>query len=141
MNEAEDISEARETDRVRLNRSNVVLVPTGLSLRSHCVDPSFWATADEQPELADGRLLSVFDYEGDWTWWERHPLGDELVYVLTGEVEFLLDDGDQHWSIDLPPGTASIVPRGTWHSARVPKPSTVLFVTPTPARTEHRHLQ
>ncbi len=93
----------------------------------------------ERPKLSDGRLLSVFDYEGDWTWWERHPLGDELVYLLNGEVEFLLDDGNTQWSVPLSPGTAAVVPRGTWHSARVPEPSRVLFVTPTPAKTEHRN--
>lgn len=135
------MTETLNTDPITLNRSNIVLLPSGLSLRSLCINPSFWATADERRELTDGRLLSVFDYETDWTWWERHPLGDELVYVLTGEIEIHLDDGEQQWSIGLPRGTASIVPRGTWHSARVPRPSTVLFVTPTPASTEHRDLE
>jgi quercetin dioxygenase-like cupin family protein len=83
-------------------------------------------------------VLSVFDYQADWTWWERHPLGEEFVFVLAGELEFLLDNGDRQWSVELVPGTGVIVPRSTWHSARVPKPSTVLFITPTPARTEHR---
>jgi mannose-6-phosphate isomerase-like protein (cupin superfamily) len=83
-------------------------------------------------------MLSVFDYESDWTWWERHPLGDELVYLLDGEVVFLLDDGDSRWSLPLSPGTAGVVPKGTWHSAHVPEPSRVLFLTPTPAKTEHR---
>lgn len=122
-----------------LDRSRIVLLAADLGLRPLGIDPSFWATVAQRPELDDGRVLSVFDYQGDWTWWERHPLGDELVYVLSGEVEFLLDDGDRKWSVELSPGTAAIVARGTWHSARVPKPSTVLFVTPTPARTEHRN--
>jgi len=124
---------------ITLDRSRIVLLPTELGIRPHVVDPSYWATAAERPELADGRVLSVFDYQADWTWWERHPLGDEFVYVLTGELEFLLDDGDRQWSVELLPGTAAIVPRGAWHSARVPKPSTVLFITPTPAKTEHRN--
>ena len=65
------------------------------------MDPSYWATAVERPELADGRVLSVFDYQEDWTWWERHPLGDEFVFVLTGELEVLLDDGGRQWSVEL----------------------------------------
>ncbi len=121
-----------------LDRSHIVLLPSDLSLLALRIGPSFWATAEERPELADGRLLSVFHYESDWTWWERHPLGDELAYILRGEMELLLDDGNRNWSADLAEGNAGIVPRGTWHSARIPKPTTVLFVTPAAARTEHR---
>jgi mannose-6-phosphate isomerase-like protein (cupin superfamily) len=133
------MTETLTSSPITLDRSRIILLPTDLGLRSLGVDPSFWDIEGDRPELADGRVLSVFDYEGDWTWWERHPLGDELVYVLTGEMEFLLDAGDRQWSVLLSPGSAAIVPTGTWHSARVPKPSTVLFVTPTPAKTEHRN--
>jgi mannose-6-phosphate isomerase-like protein (cupin superfamily) len=133
------MTETLTSGLITLDRSRIVLLTADLGLRPLGVDASFWATMSEQPELVDGRVLSVFDYQGDWTWWERHPLGEELVYVLSGEVEFLLDDEDRQWSVELSPGTAAIVPRDTWHSARVPKPSTVLFVTPTPARTEHRN--
>jgi mannose-6-phosphate isomerase-like protein (cupin superfamily) len=133
------MTETLTSSPVTLDRSLIFLLPTDLGIRPHVVDPSYWATAVERPELADGRVLSVFDYQADWTWWERHPLGDEFVFVLTGELEVLLDDGHRQWSVELSPGTAAIVPRGTWHSARVPKPSTVLFITPTPAKTDHRN--
>ena len=127
-----------DTGPIVLDRSHIVLLPSDLSLLTLRVGASFWGNTDERPELADGRLLSVFDYKNDWTWWERHPRGDELAYVLTGAIELLLEDGNRQWSVDLVPGTAGIVPEGTWHSARITKPSTVLFVTPTPAGTEHR---
>jgi hypothetical protein len=91
----------------------------------------------DQPELADGRILSVFDYELDWTWWERHPFGDELAYLIDGEMEILLYDGSRRWSVPLVPERAAIVPRTVWHSARVLAGATVLFITPTPAMTEH----
>jgi mannose-6-phosphate isomerase-like protein (cupin superfamily) len=126
---------------ISLDRSHMVLLPSDLSLVTLTVGSSFWETAHEQAELEEGRLLSVFDYQNHWTWWERHPLGDELAYVVRGEIELLLDDGDHQWSIDLEEGNAGVVPTGTWHSARIPKPSTILFVTPTPARTEHRDTQ
>jgi quercetin dioxygenase-like cupin family protein len=123
---------------ITFDRSRLLLLHPDLGLSLLDTDASYWTNVAERRELAEGRVLSVFDYEGDWTWWERHPLGDELVYVLTGEVEFLLDDGDRQWSVVLLPGTGVIVPKDTWHSARVRKTSTVLFITPTPARTEHR---
>ncbi len=129
------------TGQLHLDRSHPVLVPPDLSLQPLSVDHFFWGTAHERPELQDGRLLSVFDYERDWTWWERHPFGDELVYVLAGEMQFLLEDGKRQWSVDLTKGNACIVPERTWHSARVTTPSKVLFVTPAPARTEHRDFE
>jgi mannose-6-phosphate isomerase-like protein (cupin superfamily) len=126
---------------ITLDRSHMVLLPVELDLRPVDVGPEYWATAAERAELADGRVLSVFDYATDWTWWERHPLGDELFYCLIGGLVLLLDDGDRQWSADLSQGEAAIVPRGVWHSARVSKPCTALFVTPTPAMTEHRNVE
>jgi quercetin dioxygenase-like cupin family protein len=105
------------------------------------VGPEYWTNLADQPELADGRISTVFDYTANWTWWERHPLGDELFYCVSGGLVVLLDDGNRQWSMELSPSQAAIVPRGIWHSARVPNACTALFVTPTPARTEHRNVE
>lgn len=121
-----------------LGRSTLLHLPGGLDLRFLSVTDSYWEHLDEHDELTDGRIMSVFDYTETWTWWERHPDGDEFVHVISGEVDFLLDNGQEQRSARLPAGEGTIVPRGTWHSAVIHVPSTMLFVTPTPARTEHR---
>src|SRR5258708_3205372 len=74
------------------------------------VDGGYWDQRANHPELADGRVLSVFDYRDTWTWWERHPVGDELAYLLAGSVEVLLDDGSGHASVGLSPGRCAIIP-------------------------------
>src|SRR5215510_10065180 len=38
-----------------------------------------------------GRLLTVLTMNADWTNWEMHPAGDELLFMLEGSATFLLD--------------------------------------------------
>jgi uncharacterized cupin superfamily protein len=85
----------------------------------------------------EGWLISEFVCAEDWSHWEMHPSGDEFVYLLSGEIELLLE---------LPLGTsrtrissrgAVVVPRGNWHTAKVFAPSRTLFVT-RGAGTQHR---
>lgn len=120
-----------------LDRRTLLHLPSGLDLRPLAAGPSYWDHRDERAELGDGRLLSVFEYDTTWAWWERHPVGDELVLVLDGQVELHLDDGDRR-AMTLATGQAAIVLAGTWHRAVLAGPCRLLFVTPTPVRTEHR---
>ena len=121
-----------------LDRSTVLHLAADLHMKALQVDERTWSEPGALAQFAEGRLLSVFDYEVTWTWWERHPDGEELVHVLTGSIEFRLDDGSQETAVSLAEGQSLLVPEGTWHSADVVEPARVLFVTPTPACTEHR---
>jgi len=38
---------------------------------------------------AEGRLVALHDFHEDWTSWEMHPAGDELVLCVTGEIEVI----------------------------------------------------
>ena len=60
-----------------------------------------------------------------------HPEGDELVVLIDGAAELLLrgDGGDAVQSLDAP-GEYVVVPRGTWHTARIATAARMLFVTP-----------
>ena len=76
-------------------------------------------------------LISMHEFSEDWTSWEKHPAGDEIVMLLSGAVTLVLrsDSGDD--SITLTePGTYVIVPRNTWHTARVSQRAQALFITP-----------
>ena len=98
---------------------------------------SFWQRKD-RPELATGQILSVFSYSSTWNYQERHPDGEELAIVVAGSVDFLLDDGDRETPVRLEAGSGCVVPAGTWHRVAPRTSSTLLFITPRPARTEHR---
>ncbi len=77
------------------------------------------------------RLISHYTFEQDWDSWERHPAGEEFVCLLSGQVDFVLeqDEGEEIVSLSTP-GQYILVPRGVWHTARVHTSSSVLFITP-----------
>jgi mannose-6-phosphate isomerase-like protein (cupin superfamily) len=126
---------------VDLGRDTLIHLAEDLGAGPISVDPSFWTHgAPERAEFAEGRFICVSDYSDTWSWWERHPVGDELVLVLSGGVDFLIRTDDWLQSVTMGPGQAAIVPAGTWHRAVVPIPSRLLFVTPRPARTERREV-
>ena len=98
------------------------------------VTPTFWADIaagrGRFAELGPGRLVSWCEFDGDWPNWEIHPEGEELVCLISGEMEFVLEQDSDPRSVILDaPGAFLIVPRGVWHTARVTVPSRVLFVT------------
>lgn len=76
-------------------------------------------------------LISCHSFEKDWDSWENHPHGDEVVLLLEGDVTFLLQLDNGQTSIVLEKmGSYGIVPKNTWHTAKVHSPSKVLFITP-----------
>ncbi len=93
-----------------------------------------------RPELRSGHILSVFSYAQTWSYRERHPEGDELAVLLDGHVELLTVSGESEEAVTLRSLWGYVIPAGVWHRVRVHEPSTLLFITPTPARTEHESL-
>lgn len=94
------------------------------------VTESFW------PDLIAGRLgpvsrlISSFAFDEDWQSWERHPAGEEFVCLIEGEVELVLErDGVQSRVVLSKPGAYVLVPPNTWHTAKVRRPSRMIFVT------------
>jgi mannose-6-phosphate isomerase-like protein (cupin superfamily) len=68
---------------------------------------------------------------------EVHPDGDEFLFVVSGTMELILDDGDERvvgaeMTVLLRPGDAYIVPRGVWHRLEAVEPSYLVHVTPGP---------
>ncbi len=109
------------------------------SIETLPVDDTFWPrlTSGQLGDFHHEYLVSLHAFETDWSGWERHPEGDEIVCLIDGDVTFVLDvDGEQ--SVRLSDsGAFLVVPRGTWHTARVAAPSRMLFVTAGEG-TEHR---
>lgn len=101
------------------------------------VGDDFWETIGTRRDLGPGRLVCAFRFTEDWKSWEVHPDGDELVCLLSGAIDLVLEEDGGERVVSLRDRGACIVPRGVWHTARVLAPSEVLHVT-RGAGTEHR---
>lgn len=91
----------------------------------------FWARLPGRPELAEGRLLWMAAQVRDSAQWEMHPQGEEVIYLLSGGVDLVVQAGESERTVALRPNNACIVPRGVWHRLVVQKPANILFVTPS----------
>lgn len=63
---------------------------------------------------------------------ERHPDGDELLYVISGRITVIVEEEGVERTIDVSAGEGFIVPRGTWHRVVSDEPSRIVHVTPGP---------
>ena len=116
-----------------------VHLPDGPAATLLELTPTFWQDLAARTDLQGGRLVSAYRFTEDWASWERHPAGDELVFPLSGAMDFVVDDGRTERTVSLRGRAAVVVPRGAWHTARVLEPSDALFVTRGEG-TEHRPL-
>ena len=85
----------------------------------------------------EGRMVMIFDGDGSWTSWERHPAGDELVVCLSGRITMIREMDGQEDPVELRPGVAMINPAGIWHTADIDGQARILTITPG-VGTEHR---
>jgi mannose-6-phosphate isomerase-like protein (cupin superfamily) len=76
-----------------------------------------------------GRLLTVLTMNADWTNWEMHPAGDELLFMLEGSATFVLDLLDGVREVALNAGRLLVIPRGVWHTAKMSGPARLLAIT------------
>lgn len=99
---------------------------------------AFWSRPEAELDgVGRGWLVTEFECAQDWPNWEMHPNADEFVYLLSGQAILQLQGEAGVTSIPLVERAAAVVPRGTWHTAKVSAPSRMLFVT-LGAGTMHR---
>jgi mannose-6-phosphate isomerase-like protein (cupin superfamily) len=101
------------------------------------IGPRFWATIAKRSDLGDGRLMGTTAQNADWPHWERHPGGDEILVMLSGEMDLVLETRSGNRRVRLKAGQTFVVPRGVWHRGLARKPGKLMFITPG-AGTEHR---
>lgn len=92
---------------------------------------------DHNADGDDGRLVMIGANQVTWTYWERHPAGDEVVLVLSGHTTVVQELSGREERIELRAGQAAINPRGVWHTADVHEAGKALYITPGRG-TEHR---
>jgi quercetin dioxygenase-like cupin family protein len=111
--------------------STFVVVDRDLRADAIAVTDSFWTDLERRfPDFAGHTLIFSFSLSADWPTWEIHPEGDEVVCLLSGEANMILqaDTGEEVVHLGKP-GSFLIVPKGAWHTARIPEHATMLFVT------------
>jgi mannose-6-phosphate isomerase-like protein (cupin superfamily) len=62
---------------------------------------------------------------------ERHTDGDELVYLMSGNISVFLEEEPPR-TIHVEPGQCFIIPKGVWHRLLVHGPSRLMYITPGP---------
>ena len=84
-------------------------------------------------------LIEAFDFHGcdcgvasfvGQPPWERHNGGDELLHVLSGEIESTLRENGRDVVRTLRAGDLAIIPRGAWHRNHAHSGVTLLYMTP-----------
>ncbi len=114
-----------------LEDARVVFRPT-LEATVKTATPGFYAELDQAFNGFSGCVLvSQHDFSEPWPEWEMHPHGDEMVYLLSGDVDFVLWTGGGERIVRLStPGHYVVVPKGVWHCARPRSLTRALFITP-----------
>ena len=94
--------------------------------------PNFFQELDTDFESFHGHVLVMrYSFDEAWPTWEVHPHGDEMVYLLEGDTDFILWRDGREESVRVnQPGSYVCVPKGIWHTARPHAPTSMLFITP-----------
>lgn len=97
-----------------------------------------------RPDAALDRVLGIVDIRDDASvhadCWERHPVGDEVLCMLSGRLRATVAGPDQaEITVDIAAGEAFIVPRASWHRLQVIEPGRLLFCTAGAHSEVRRH--
>lgn len=63
---------------------------------------------------------------------EMHPDGDEVLFLISGRIDVILEEDGAEVVVEVAPGQAFVVPRGVWHRVSIREPSQLLYITPGP---------
>ncbi|HEY1928315.1 MAG TPA: cupin domain-containing protein [Caulobacteraceae bacterium] len=98
-------------------------------LVAQAVGPDFWAEIAANPN-AGNTMVSASEGRGDWTRWEMHPNGAEVLVILQGAPRVWLEHPDGRLeAVAAREGSTVIVPRGAWHRAECTEPYKILYIT------------
>lgn len=89
-------------------------------------------------EGREGRLVSMYTFTENWTSWEMHPAGDEVVICVAGAMTLHQEkpDGTAE-TLTLGPGEYAINAPGVWHTADIDESAMAVFITAGEG-TQHR---
>lgn len=67
---------------------------------------------------------------------EMHPDGDEIVFVVSGSIEVVLEL-DESCTVHVGKGEGIVIPKGVWHKVRVLELGQLITISPGPG-FQHR---
>jgi mannose-6-phosphate isomerase-like protein (cupin superfamily) len=76
-----------------------------------------------------GWLVAKYPIAEDTKAWEMHPAGEELLVMLSGAMDVVLEESGHETVVSVATGKACIVPRGTWHRQVVRRAGEYLAAT------------
>jgi mannose-6-phosphate isomerase-like protein (cupin superfamily) len=92
------------------------------------VTPAFWRSAGTRYE----RVLGAFDFRSPRdlhpSQQEIHPEADEVLILVSGALDVVLEEDGSEPTIALEAGQAAIVPRGVWHRLVMRAPGRLVFI-------------
>jgi quercetin dioxygenase-like cupin family protein len=115
----------------------VDLAPSGA--KAIPVTESFWPDLISGKLQLAGRLVSAYEVH-DFPHWERHPAGEELIVMMSGAMDIILEEPQGERTVSLSEGHAFLVPKNVWHRGIVRTPGRALFVTEGEG-TEHKPIE
>lgn len=103
------------------------------------VTRAFWSgSAAERYD----RVVGAFDFRSSAdlhaSMQEVHPAADEVLYLVSGAIDVVLDESDAERVIALEAGQAAIVPRGVWHRLVMRRAGRLLFINSRTAMQSRR---
>jgi len=109
----------------------LIMGPSG-TVTPKPISDDFYAELDQDfGDFSGHSLVAVHHFEDSWSTWEMHPEGDEIVYLISGNIDFALklDGKEKILHVDNP-GATIVIPKGIWHTARPRQQTSMLFITP-----------
>lgn len=132
---------SREAGPFHLDTAYVRLRPDA-SAQPLPVGDTFWQDLGSGAlgDFHNEYLVTTHSFSETWPMWEMHPNGDEIVVLLSGSVDLILEKKTGNRVMPLrEAGGWVMVPCGMWHTARVNAPSKLLFITAGEG-TQHRQV-
>jgi mannose-6-phosphate isomerase-like protein (cupin superfamily) len=78
------------------------------------------------------RVIGLFEFKSSRdlhaSMQEMHPEGDEVLLLLSGSIDVVVETGGEEDSTALEAGQFAIVPRGAWHRLVMRKPGQLVFI-------------
>ncbi|MEM0909605.1 MAG: cupin domain-containing protein [Pseudomonadota bacterium] len=108
-----------------LSNTAVYARATG-TMQQQPITEDFWEESVKQ--LNSGYLITLHTIKESWHHWERHSAGDEFIFVLSGNMDLLIQN-DSTTRNRLSKGGFALLKRGAWHTVEVANPVEALFVT------------
>ena len=93
------------------------------------VTGAFWSGRTSQHY---DRVVGAFDFRSardlHASTQEMHPEADEVLLLIAGAIDVVLEEDGAERTIALEAGQAAIVPRGVWHRLVARSPGRLLFI-------------